>query len=120
MTIGARQSRAAIAPTVAATPASPSAASEEGDAGVAATREGAADIMPILIAVALFSLFSITCAISSDGFLEADSCTHYLYARFAFAEPVKQAVRNEDQQRNDRDQPRAAIEMIAPNDFSAQ
>src|SRR5438046_375454 len=43
--------------------------------------------IPLLIAVVIFSLFSVTCAITSDGFLEADSCTHYLYARFAFAEP---------------------------------
>ena len=38
-----------------------------------------ADRAPIAIAVTIFSLFSIVCAVTSDGFLEADSCTHYLY-----------------------------------------
>src|SRR5205814_4703558 len=33
-----------------------------------------------------FSAASIWCAVTSDGFLEADSLTHYLYARFAIVE----------------------------------
>ncbi len=39
------------------------------------------------IAFAIFSVLSLMCAVTSDGFLEADACTHYLYARFAFEEP---------------------------------
>ena len=35
----------------------------------------------------LFAGLSIACAVASDGFLEADACTHYMYARFAFQEP---------------------------------
>ena len=35
----------------------------------------------------IFSALSITCAITSAGFLEADACTHYQYARFALEEP---------------------------------
>ena len=42
-----------------------------------------ASAIPIILAVAIFVLFSVVCSIRSDGFLEADSCTHYLYARFA-------------------------------------
>src|SRR4051812_20543479 len=45
-----------------------------------------ADLLPILLAVLIFSATSIWCAIKSDGFLEADSLTHYLYARFAILE----------------------------------
>src|SRR5690242_9950560 len=45
-----------------------------------------ADFVPILLSVLIFSAASIWCAIKSDGFLEADSLTHYLYARFAILE----------------------------------
>jgi hypothetical protein len=45
-----------------------------------------ADLVPIAISVAVFCVFSIWGSISSDGFLEADSLTHYLYARFALLE----------------------------------
>lgn len=40
-----------------------------------------------LRAVIVFAALSLTCAISSDGFLTADALTHYLYAKYAFAEP---------------------------------
>jgi hypothetical protein len=39
------------------------------------------------IAIGIFAALSLSMAIASGGFLEADSCTHYLYARYAFAEP---------------------------------
>lgn len=39
------------------------------------------------LAIAIFSALSLVCAMTSQGFVEADACTHYLYARFAFAEP---------------------------------
>src|SRR5262245_47910122 len=42
--------------------------------------------LPILIAAVIFSALSITCAIASDGFLEADATTHYMYARYAVGE----------------------------------
>src|SRR3982751_1010719 len=45
------------------------------------------ELLPVLIAIGIFALLSIVAAVSSDGFLEADSCTHYLYARFAFQQP---------------------------------
>jgi hypothetical protein len=37
--------------------------------------------------ILLFAALSLAASITSDGFLEADGCTHYLYARFAFDEP---------------------------------
>lgn len=37
--------------------------------------------------LAVFSALSLTCAIASPGFLDADALTHYLYARFALSEP---------------------------------
>src|SRR5688500_475884 len=43
--------------------------------------------LPMALAAAVFAALSLTAAITSEGFLEADSCTHYQYARFAFAEP---------------------------------
>jgi hypothetical protein len=44
-------------------------------------------LVPAGLAVLIFSGLSLLLAVTSPGFLEADSCTHYLYARFAFAEP---------------------------------
>lgn len=41
----------------------------------------------ILIAILTFTALSLAVSITSDGFLEADGCTHYMYAKFAFAEP---------------------------------
>src|SRR3954471_15038112 len=46
-----------------------------------------ADLLPILLAITIFSSLSLYLAAKSEGFLEADSCTHYLYARFAITEP---------------------------------
>jgi hypothetical protein len=43
--------------------------------------------LPLLLAAAVFSALSILAAVKSDAFLEADSCVHYLYARFAIGEP---------------------------------
>ena len=45
-------------------------------------------LVPVLITVAIFASLSIYCAMTSDGFLEADSCTHYLYARLALRSPI--------------------------------
>src|SRR5437762_14392282 len=43
---------------------------------------------PVMVAAALiFSVLSIWGAVKSEGFLEADACTHYQYARFALGEP---------------------------------
>lgn len=39
-----------------------------------------------LLAIAVFAALSVWLGFISEGFLEADSCTHYLYARFAFQE----------------------------------
>ena len=43
--------------------------------------------VPIAVATAVFAALSILCAVTSPGFLEADACTHYQYARFALGEP---------------------------------
>src|SRR4051794_37275200 len=45
------------------------------------------DAIAIIFAILCFSILSILASLASQGFLEADGCTHYLYARFAFAEP---------------------------------
>jgi hypothetical protein len=42
---------------------------------------------PVLIATLIFAILSILTGFASDAFLEADACLHYLYSRFAFAEP---------------------------------
>lgn len=41
----------------------------------------------VLAAVCLFALVSLGLNVTSSGFLEADGITHYLYARWALAEP---------------------------------
>lgn len=41
----------------------------------------------IVLAAVIFSTLSLWAAFSSDGFLEADSCTHYQYALHALGEP---------------------------------
>lgn len=43
--------------------------------------------LPAAIAIAIFAALSIAASVTSHGFLEADACTHYLYARFALEEP---------------------------------
>lgn len=45
------------------------------------------DRMVAALAAVVFTAASVTCAILSDGFLTADALTHYLYAKYAFAEP---------------------------------
>jgi hypothetical protein len=40
-----------------------------------------------IAAIGIFAVLSILGALSSQDFLEADGCTHYLYARFAPQEP---------------------------------
>ncbi len=40
-----------------------------------------------LLAIGIFAGLSLLVSFSSEGFLEADGCTHYLYARFALREP---------------------------------
>ena len=43
--------------------------------------------LPIALATIVFAALSLTAAVKSEGFLEADACTHYQYAKFALAEP---------------------------------
>src|SRR5436189_4921019 len=43
--------------------------------------------LPIVVATVIFAALSITMAVKSPGFLEADACTHFQYARFALSEP---------------------------------
>src|SRR4051794_27479417 len=45
------------------------------------------DRTPVVITILVFAALSIAAAVTSEGFLEADACTHYLYARFAFSQP---------------------------------
>src|SRR5262245_35606360 len=44
------------------------------------------NIVPIVIASAIFAALSIWAALASPGFLEADAVTHYQYSRFALGE----------------------------------
>lgn len=44
--------------------------------------------VPIILSILVFASLSIVCAVTSEGFLEADGCTHYMYARWAFEYPV--------------------------------
>jgi hypothetical protein len=43
--------------------------------------------LPVALAAIVFATLSVTAAVKSEGFLEADACTHYQYAKFALAEP---------------------------------
>jgi hypothetical protein len=43
--------------------------------------------LPVALATIVFTSLSIAAAVKSEGFLEADACTHYQYAKFALAEP---------------------------------
>jgi hypothetical protein len=45
------------------------------------------DCRALLLAILIFSALSLVASRTSEGFLEADGCTHYLYARFALFEP---------------------------------
>jgi hypothetical protein len=42
--------------------------------------------LPVVLSVTIFAVLSLAAAVTSKGFLEADACTHYLYARFAWEE----------------------------------
>jgi len=46
-----------------------------------------ADLAAVLVAVGLFALLSTLAARASEGFLEADAVTHYMFARAAWEEP---------------------------------
>src|SRR6185312_14449356 len=41
-----------------------------------------------VIVIAVFAAMALVCAILSQGFVAADACTHYLYAKYAFVDPV--------------------------------
>ncbi|MBV8779803.1 MAG: hypothetical protein JO353_00265, partial [Phycisphaerae bacterium] len=45
------------------------------------------DRLPLALAIMVFATLSLVASIYSKGFSEADGCTHYLYARYAFQEP---------------------------------
>jgi hypothetical protein len=45
------------------------------------------DLLPLTVAIIIFSALSLAASVTSPGFLEADGCTHYLYARYALSEP---------------------------------
>jgi len=43
----------------------------------------------IILAIVIFAFLSTICSIFSDGFIAADACVHYMYARFCFQEPMR-------------------------------
>ena len=54
-----------------------------------ATCRRTSDAVPVAAAILIFSALSLWAGLVSEGFLEADACTHYMYSRFAFAEPYR-------------------------------
>src|SRR6185312_14297420 len=44
--------------------------------------------LALVIGIIIFAAMSTWMAIASKGFLEADACTHYMFARHAFEEPA--------------------------------
>ncbi len=46
-------------------------------------------VLPVVVAVLIFATLSLLAGFGSDAFLEADATLHYLYARFAIAEPYR-------------------------------
>src|SRR5258706_4111660 len=44
--------------------------------------------LALCIAIAIFAAMSLWMAVASKGFLEADACTHYMFARHALDEPA--------------------------------
>jgi hypothetical protein len=51
------------------------------------TRDDQPDAKALIVAMAVFALLSALMAVMSQGFLEADGVTHYLFARYALREP---------------------------------
>lgn len=49
----------------------------------------AAECWPVVLSTLVFGALWLREAVRSEGFLEADACTHYLFARFAFDEPFR-------------------------------
>src|SRR5438309_3818557 len=43
----------------------------------------------IILAIVIFAILSTLCSVFSDGFIAADACVHYMYARFCFQEPMR-------------------------------
>ena len=51
--------------------------------------EDAGGVKAVAIAAVLFCVLSTVAGVTSKGFLEADACTHYQYARFVWQEPYR-------------------------------
>src|SRR5688572_15101961 len=47
-----------------------------------------ADPAAVLAAAAVFATLSLACAVTSEAFVTADACLHYLYAKNAFSQPA--------------------------------
>ncbi|HEX4793956.1 MAG TPA: hypothetical protein VH370_09200 [Humisphaera sp.] len=43
----------------------------------------------IVLTILVFAILSTLCSVFSDGFIAADACVHYMYARFCFQEPMR-------------------------------
>jgi len=54
---------------------------------IAQPQNESADQKAFWLSSAIYLVLSLTMGALSKGFLEGDACTHYLYARFSFAEP---------------------------------
>ena len=49
--------------------------------------QGRRNVLALWVGIAIFASMSFWMAVASKGFLEADACTHYMFARHALAEP---------------------------------
>ena len=52
------------------------------------TRHVSKQLVVAIVAVTIFAALSLACAILSEGFVAADACTHYLYAKYAWTDPI--------------------------------
>lgn len=55
---------------------------------VSPVRDVSRQLVSATVAVAIFAALSLSCAILSEGFVAADACTHYLYAKYAWGNPI--------------------------------
>ena len=65
----------------------PAASAPDRNGGIAIPPYTQKTLGVLILALLAFAALSAWAAIASDGFVEADGCTHYLYARFAVDHP---------------------------------
>ena len=56
------------------------------DEPISLNRDDPSSRRAIILAILIFAVLSTLCSIFSKGFIAADACVHYMYARFCFRE----------------------------------